>query len=904
DLLDGGNGADYLYGADGDDTLEGGIDNDQLYGGQDNDVLRGEQGDDYVSGDSGNDSLNGGDGNDRLNGGNESDTLRGDAGDDTLSGGNDNDVLFGGDGQDRLEGQNGEDSMAGGAGDDTFFGRYYELHGDVITDFAIGDRITVSRERFSDVDIHTSFDGTSTVLTVDTNGNGVLNDNVDFSLTITGQVIGTFAAMYSATEVLATDIYLTNGAFGSSTLNPDFFGGSAGNDTLDGGVGDDTILGLDGDDSLLGSTEDDHLYGGRGNDTIGLGDGDDLATGDVGDDEITGGFGSDTIYGDAGNDLLSGEAGADTLYGDGGNDTLSGGALNDRLVGGDGDDLLNGGDGVDDLEGGDGRDTLRGDAGADYLYSGDGDDSLEGGSGNDQLYAGSGTDTLRGGLGDDYMSGGAGTDYAIYAGNSTEYTISLGSSGSSTIEHTGGTTLNGLDTLSQVERVIFDDTTIVMFNDAPTLLDTIDTQSWREGLSYTLDASSLFEDVDEITYSATLSDSSALPAWLNFDAATQQFSADLTGVAAGWYGVTLTATDALGDANSTTFYINLSASTVNGNANNNTLYGGSLFDQIYGFEGNDTLLAGDGDDSLFGGAGADRLDGQGGNDTMSGGTGQDVFVLSAGMGDDRIDDFELGVDFLDASTVTVAGQSEDGAGNRVVTLDDGSTVTLVGVPLTGGATPSVTVNGSEIEDATLTATVSGARDIFGQLPGTTTYQWLRDGAEIDGATSATFQLGDDDVGTQISVRVEVDGNSATSSETSAIVNVNDAPAGGVTVTGTATEDQTLTANTASLTDEDGLGGLSYQWLRDGAAISGATGNSYQLTQADVGAAIRVQVSYTDGFGMAEQVTSAATSAVQNVNDAPAGGVTVTGTATEDQTLTANTASLTDEDGLGGLSYQW
>ena len=65
----------------------------------------------------------------------------------------------------------------------------------------------------------------------------------------------------------------------------------------------------------------------------------------------------------------------------------------------------------------------------------------------------------------------------------------------------------------------------------------------------------------------------------------------------------------------------------------------------------------------------------------------------------------------------------------------------------------------------------------------------------------------------------------------------------------------------------------------------------------------VVASYTDGEGTAESVTSAATSAVGNVNDAPTGSVTISGTATEDQTLTANN-TLADEDGLGSISYQW
>ena len=88
------------------------------------------------------------------------------------------------------------------------------------------------------------------------------------------------------------------------------------------------------------------------------------------------------------------------------------------------------------------------------------------------------------------------------------------------------------------------------------------------------------------------------------------------------------------------------------------------------------------------------------------------------------------------------------------------------------------------------------------------------------------------------------------------------------------------------------------------AIGGATSGNYTLGDADVGTQISVQVSYTDGYGTAESLTSAQTAAVANVNDAPVGVPTISGTSTEDQTLTADTAAIGDADGLGAFSYQW
>lgn len=51
--------------------------------------------------------------------------------------------------------------------------------------------------------------------------------------------------------------------------------------------------------------------------------------------------------------------------------------------------------------------------------------------------------------------------------------------------------------------------------------------------------------------------------------------------------------------------------------------------------------------------------------------------------------------------------------------------------------------------------------------------------------------------------------------------------------------------------------FSYQWFRDGVAISGATGAQYLLVDADLGAMIRVEVVGTNAYGNSAPVASAA-----------------------------------------------
>ena len=142
---------------------------------------------------------------------------------------------------------------------------------------------------------------------------------------------------------------------------------------------------------------------------------------------------------------------------------------------------------------------------------------------------------------------------------------------------------------------------------------------------------------------------------------------------------------------------------------------------------------------------------------------------------------------------------------------------------------------------------------------------------------------------------------------------NQAATGQPTITGTPQVGETLTADTSGIYDANGLTGVqySYQWIRnDGnadAEIPGATGQTYALTRDDGGKAIKVQVSFTDGDGYSESVTSAATDPVSRPpNQAATGLPTITGTEQVGETLTADTSGISDANGLTNVqyTYQW
>ncbi|MBO9705843.1 MAG: C39 family peptidase, partial [Arthrobacter sp.] len=121
-----------------------------------------------------------------------------------------------------------------------------------------------------------------------------------------------------------------------------------------------------------------------------------------------------------------------------------------------------------------------------------------------------------------------------------------------------------------------------------------------------------------------------------------------------------------------------------------------------------------------------------------------------------------------------------------------------------------------------------------------TYQWLRNGADITGATRPTYLLTSDDGGQNVSVRVT--GALAGYLEgvkTSAPVSVlrlmtTSAP----TLAGTVKLGSVLTAQPGAWTAGTAF---TYQWLRDGAPIAGATRSSYTVGAADVTRSVAVRV---------------------------------------------------------------
>ncbi len=223
-------------------------------------------------------------------------------------------------------------------------------------------------------------------------------------------------------------------------------------------------------------------------------------------------------------------------------------------------------------------------------------------------------------------------------------------------------------------------------------------------------------------------------------------------------------------------------------------------------------------------------------------------IQGTGTTPPEIDVTGMGVSIVDGDTTPSAADDTDfgavvGTGGSAVHSFTIHNLGLDALDLSG--TPKVGVSGAGAADFTVT---------------------MQPTSPVAGGGSTSFDVTFDPVAAGLrSAIISIANNDSNENPYTFTVQgtgTNTPPTGMVVITGSAVQGQTLTADTSTLADADGLGTFSYQWKRNGAAIAGATASTYTLVQADVGSTITVTVSYTDGGGTAESLTSAPTTTVK------------------------------------------
>jgi hypothetical protein len=308
-------------------------------------------------------------------------------------------------------------------------------------------------------------------------------------------------------------------------------------------------------------------------------------------------------------------------------------------------------------------------------------------------------------------------------------------------------------------------------------------------------------------------------------------------------------------------------------------------------------------------------------------TGNTLSLTSAGTHDSDGDTVILRYQWMadnvnipgaDSATYVIAASETHKIITCSVTADDGNggiagPVTTAGVPVVNSqpvfyGKPSI--SGVTMVGHILSLDNTGTNDPDEDTV-TLSYQWQRDGMNINNATSSSFTLTSEDAHAWISCIVSGDdgfGGTVGPISTSSVLVGNTPPYFTATpsITGTAMVGNTLGLINTDIDDADqDIVNLSYQWQRDGVNIEGAKSSTYQLTTAEAHAVITCTVAASDGKGgTAGPVTAAG---VMTDNTAPefTGIPFITGIAKMGQTLSLADIDTRDIDGdTVTMSYQW
>ena len=191
------------------------------------------------------------------------------------------------------------------------------------------------------------------------------------------------------------------------------------------------------------------------------------------------------------------------------------------------------------------------------------------------------------------------------------------------------------------------------------------------------------------------------------------------------------------------------------------------------------------------------------------------------------------------------------AGTVNGTAVSSSAITVVnGAPTASGVSITDDNGGNTVVGDSLTGNYTYG-DVDDDVEGVSTFRWLRNGLDINGAATLTYTLVAGDSGQSITfevIPVAVTGTTTGNAVTSAPISiVNSAPtASNVGITdnngGNTAVSDSLTGN-YTYNDEEGdnEGASIFRWLRNGAAISGATGSVYTTVPADFNQTISFEV---------------------------------------------------------------
>jgi len=246
-------------------------------------------------------------------------------------------------------------------------------------------------------------------------------------------------------------------------------------------------------------------------------------------------------------------------------------------------------------------------------------------------------------------------------------------------------------------------------------------------------------------------------------------------------------------------------------------------------------------------------------------------------------------------TTPAATSSESGTQFTVVVTDSTGSVTSNPATLTVTASAVAPTITAQPANKTVTAGQTATFSVTATGTAPLSYQWKKNGAAIGGGTSASYTT-PATIASDNNAKFTVTVTNSVSSDTSNAATLTvDVPPSITTqpANRTVNAGQTATFSVAAT----GTGTLTYQWKKNGAAITGAAAASYTTpatVASDNGASFTVTVTGTSG----SVISNAAT---LTVNGPP----TITGQPASKTVAAGQTATFSvTAVGTGTLTYQW
>ena len=251
----------------------------------------------------------------------------------------------------------------------------------------------------------------------------------------------------------------------------------------------------------------------------------------------------------------------------------------------------------------------------------------------------------------------------------------------------------------------------------------------------------------------------------------------------------------------------------------------------------------------------------------------------------------------------------------LTTPDNGVQLRAVATNTLGDvASMPVTVSVSDIDVPPTVASqpaalsvVAGSEAVFAVVARGTealSYQWRRNGVAINGANAPLLKLARVTPADATGYSVLVSNSAGSVVSDVAALTVSDGPAQSVAPS-IVTQPVAVTVNAGNTATfavgVSGSGPLSYQWLRDGAPIAGATSAFHSIAQAAAGDAGAYSVRVSNGVG---PVTSAAATLTVNAGAAGSPPAISTQPATLVVAPGGSATLAVAASGSGPLAYQW